>query len=84
MIKQNTIEEKVKEILLKEFELKEADIQYNKSFTGDLGMDSLDIVLLFVSLEQAFGIEIPDSETAQTQTVGDLISYLNSKKTKKI
>ena len=42
----------------------------------DLGIDSLDRIELVFELESEFGIEIPDQEIAQVQTVGDVVRRL--------
>lgn len=46
----------------------------NQSLKGDLGLDSLKIVELIVVLEDAFQIQIDESdlEPAALQTVGDI------------
>ena len=43
----------------------------------DLGLDSLDLVELLLSLEKEFNIEIPESRLAEVHTVQDLITLLN-------
>ncbi len=45
----------------------------------ELGADSLDTVEMFVSLEKAFEIEIPDDAAAQLQSVNDVVAYLEEK-----
>lgn len=45
----------------------------------ELGADSLDTVEMFVSLEKAFEIEIPDEAAAQLQSVNDIVAYLEEK-----
>jgi len=46
---------------------------------NDLGADSLDAVELVMALEEQFKIEIPDSEAKNIKTVGDILTYLESK-----
>lgn len=50
------------------------------TFIDDLGADSLDSVQIVMSIEQAFGFEIPDSDAEQLLTVGDAISYVERAK----
>ena len=45
----------------------------------DLGADSLDTVELTMSLEDEFGIEIPDEDAEKVKTVKDVIEYVDSK-----
>lgn len=46
----------------------------NANLELDFGFDSLDRVLLIASVEEAFGISIPDDQAARIFTAGDLIS----------
>jgi len=45
----------------------------------DLGMDSLDEVELILSLEEGFGIEIPDEDAARYRTVQDIVDYIEKR-----
>ena len=42
----------------------------------DLGADSLDVVELVMSLEEAFDITVPDEDVETLATVGDMQAYL--------
>lgn len=55
-------------------------LQVNPSahFQNDLGLDSLDTVEVVMAIEEAFAVEIPDSEADKILTLGDAISYLSS------
>lgn len=48
----------------------------SSNFTGDLGMDSLDLVELVMAFEEEFGVEISDDEAEKILTVADTVSYL--------
>ena len=45
----------------------------------DVGMDSLDEVELILSLEEGFGIEIPDEDAARYRTVQDIVDYIEKR-----
>lgn len=56
------------------------DVTPEKSLTNDLGADSLDSVELIMSIEQKFGISIPESTTEEIKTVGDIVAYVEGMK----
>ena len=72
-------ESKVKEIIINELGVEPEKVTPEASFVEDLGADSLDTVELVMAFEEEFGIEIPDEDAEQLQTVGDAIRYLKEK-----
>ncbi|MCF4998001.1 acyl carrier protein [Pseudomonas syringae] len=48
-------------------------------FISDLGADSLDISELVMAFEDAFGIEIPETEAEKMVTVQNAIDFINSR-----
>jgi acyl carrier protein len=73
------IEGKVKEIIINELGVEADKVTNEASFVEDLGADSLDTVELVMAFEEEFGIEIPDEDAEQLQTVGDAVKYLQEK-----
>ncbi len=78
------IEQKVKEIIVKQLGVNEEQITPEASFIDDLGADSLDSVELIMALEEEFkdqmgGAEIPESDAEKLTTVGAVIDYIKSK-----
>lgn len=71
------IENKVKEIIVKNLGVEESEVTRDASFTDDLGADSLDCVELIIDFEYEFGIEIDDNEAEKINTVGEAIDYIN-------
>ncbi|GDY23863.1 acyl carrier protein [Verrucomicrobiota bacterium] len=71
-----TIEEKVKAIIVEELGVKAEQVIPDAKFIEDLGADSLDTVELVMALEEEFGMEIPDEEAEKLQCVGDVIKYI--------
>jgi acyl carrier protein len=69
----------VKEIIINELGVEPEKVTPEASFVEDLGADSLDTVELVMAFEEEFGIEIPDEDAEQLQTVGDAIRYLQEK-----
>lgn len=70
-------EEQVKEIIINELGVEPDKVTEDASFVEDLGADSLDTVELVMAFEEEFGIEIPDEDAEELQTVGDAIRYMN-------
>ena len=70
--------EKVKQIIVEQLGVDEAEVTASASFTDDLGADSLDIVELVMAFEEAFEIEIPDEEAEKIKTVRDAVDYVNA------
>lgn len=73
-----SIEEKVKQIIVEELGVDEAEVTANARFIDDLGADSLDTVELVMRFEEDFGIEIPDEDAEKITSVRDAIAYIES------
>ncbi len=71
-----SIEERLKEIIIKQFGEGENTVTLETSFVNDLGTDSLDIVELVMELEDEFNVNIPDEDAQKMQTVGDAVKYI--------
>ena len=52
------------------------DITADSRIKEDLGADSLDVMQLLMTIEETYGIMIPDEELAEFRTVGDIVRYL--------
>lgn len=79
-----TIEQRVKAIIVEQLGVTEDQLTPEASFMGDLGADSLDTVELVMAFEDAFKDEIkgeiPESDSEKLKTVGDVIKYIEEKK----
>ncbi len=78
----SSVEEKIKAIIAEQLGVKPEEVTPQASFIDDLGADSLDTVELIMALEEEFNIEIPDEDAEKMTTVGDAISYIDSKTAK--
>jgi acyl carrier protein len=74
------VESKVKEIIVEQLGVDEAQVEGKASFVEDLGADSLDIVELVMALEEAFEMSIPDEDTEKITTVQNAIDYISGQK----
>lgn len=75
----NTMLEKMKEIITEQLNLDGVAITEESNFKDDLGADSLDLFELVMSLEEEFGVEIPSEDLEQIATVGDVMNYMKAK-----
>jgi acyl carrier protein len=72
-----SVEERVKQIIVEQLGVDEAEVTPTASFVDDLGADSLDQVELVMAFEEAFGIEVPDEDAEKMTTVKDAIEYID-------
>jgi acyl carrier protein len=72
--------DKVKEIVVEQLGVDEADVTIDSTFIDDLGADSLDIVELIMAFEEEFNIEIPDEAAEKIKTVKDAVEYIDKEK----
>jgi acyl carrier protein len=72
--------EKVQTIIAEKLSVDVADVTPEKSFTNDLGADSLDTVELIMEFEKEFGLSIPDDQAEKIVTVGDAIDFIKANK----
>ena len=68
--------DKVKNIVVEQLGVSEADVQIDSTFIDDLGADSLDIVELIMAFEEEFEIEIPDDAAEKIKTVRDAVDFI--------
>src|ERR1019366_2397307 len=72
-----SVEERVKQIIVEQLGVDEAEVTPGASFVDDLGADSLDTVELVMAFEEAFEIEIPDEDAEKIRTVKDAVTYID-------
>jgi acyl carrier protein len=72
--------DRVKNIIVDRLGVKEEEIKLESSFKEDLGADSLDVVELVMELEDEFDMEISDEDAEKINTVGDVVTYITSRK----
>ena len=73
-----SVEERVKQIIVEQLGVDEAEVTPKASFVDDLGADSLDTVELVMAFEEAFDVEIPDEDAEKIRTVQDAVSYIEA------
>ena len=71
---------KILELISKQLNKPIEEITEDKEFVKDLGADSLDIVEMFMSLEDEYNITVSDDEAVKIKTIGDVIKLIESQK----
>lgn len=74
------MEEKVKEILSGISGIPASEIGNETRVAGDLGMSSFDLADTVVTVEEEYGLRIPDERFADIETVGDIIRIIEEEK----
>lgn len=70
--------EKVKELLIEELQIDEADITLDAKLSTDLGVNSIELADLIMLCEDKFDIEIKDEDIHNFVTIGDVVNYLEN------
>ena len=70
------MEEKIREILSEVSGVPIAELQDDTRLAGDLGMSSFDLADTVVSVEEAYGVKIPDERFHELETVADIVRVI--------
>ena len=76
MSEEKSLEERIKQIIVDNLNVKAEQVTPEAKFIEDLGADSLDTVELVMALEEEFGNEIPDEDAEKLVSVGDVIRFI--------
>lgn len=74
--------DKVTKLLAEQLNIDPKTIKPTSKIVEDLGADSLDMIEMLMSLEDEFGISVPDDQVASLKTVKDIVTFID-KNTKK-
>jgi acyl carrier protein len=69
------MKDKVIKLIAETLDVDAKKISEKTNLVKDLEVESLDLVDLVAAFEEQFGIEIPDKDIKNLQTVGDIIEY---------
>ena len=69
----NTVSERVSRVMAAKFQI-DADKITETARMDELGVTSIDVVETIMSLEDEFGVEIPDAAAEKFHTVGDVVA----------
>jgi len=67
--------EALRDLVVEELDADVAEVTLTASFIDDLGADSLDLFELVMSIEDEFGVAIPNEDLADIKTIQDILDY---------
>jgi acyl carrier protein len=70
------VEEKVRSLLSEQLQVGQDEVKAATRFREDLDVDSLDLVEATLALEDALGVEIPEEEMRDVETVGQAVDLV--------
>ena len=68
--------ERIRELLAEQLDIDEDKITMDSDILDDFEADSLDVVDMVMTLEDEFGVEVPDEQIENFHTVGDVVRYV--------
>ena len=68
--------ERIREIICDQLDLEEDKVTMDSDIMEDFEADSLDVVDLVMSIEDEFGLGVPDDQIENFRTVGDVVRYI--------
>jgi len=71
--------ENIKELIVEADVLGDVDDMKTDVALSEQGIDSLDVVNVYLLLEEKFDVQIPDEDLSQVQTIDAIVSYVNNK-----
>lgn len=63
------------DVIVEELDVEATEVTLEASFIDDLGADSLDLFEMVMSIEDEFGVAIPNEELSNVKTVQDVLNY---------
>jgi acyl carrier protein len=73
---ENQLESRIRSLVADQLGVDISEVIPGANILDDLGADSLDVVELVMSLEDAFDIEVPDEVVEGMRTIGDIEKYV--------
>ncbi len=70
--------ENIKEIMTEAEVLSDANEMKNDIALSEQGIDSLDVVNVYLLIEEKFDVQIPDEDLAQVTTINAIVEYVNN------
>ena len=68
--------ERIREIICDQLDLEEDKVTMDSDIMEDFEADSLDVVDLVMSIEDEFGLEVPDDQIENFRNFGYVVRYI--------
>lgn len=68
--------DEIKDILAEQLDVNPDTIEMSSDLSSDLGADSLDAIDIVMSIEDQYGIEVPDNVIENMKTVEDIVNFI--------
>ena len=68
--------DEIKDILAEQLDVNPDTIEMSSVLSSDLGADSLDAIDIVMSIDDQYGIEVPDSVIENMKTVEDIVNFI--------
>ena len=70
------VEERVAAVTARVLQLDPSEVALDKTFTVDLGAESVQSIELVASFEEEFGIEMDEDAALSVESVGDAVTFI--------
>ena len=70
------LREKLRGLMADQLGVERSEMRLDSDILEDLGADSLDVVEMVMAIEEAFDLEIDDTDAESMRTVGDVEAYV--------
>lgn len=68
--------EKLREIICEQLDLTEDQVTLESNLVEDFDADSLDLVDIVMSIEDEFGVEVPEDDIEEIKYVADVVKFI--------
>ncbi len=68
--------ERIKKVICEYVDVDPATLNEDTNIRSSLGLNSLELINIAVAIEDEFGVEIPDREVSNLETLGDAIAII--------
>ena len=68
--------EKLRDIICEELQIEPETVTMEANLMDDFDADSLDLVEIVMSIEDEYGLEVPEDAVDEFKTVGDVVRFI--------